>query len=84
MVRVAFIIPFEDLTFSYRSFVAALLGKTVVVWQNSPRKVLVTFKPPHPGTFHAVLRITFSDKSRPNDQEFVVERELHGRAVLIH
>jgi hypothetical protein len=81
---VAFVILFEDLTLSYRSFVAALLGKTAVVRQNSPRKVLVTFKPPHPGTFHAVLRITFSDKARPNDQEFIVERELRGRAVLVH
>ena len=55
-----------------------------MVRQNSPRKVLVTFKPSHPGTFHAVLRITLSDKARPNDQEFVLERELRGRAVLVH
>lgn len=83
-MRVVFFAPFEDLTFPYRSFVATLLGKAVVVQQNSPRKVLVTFKAPHPGTFHAVLRITFCDKMRRNDQEFTVERELRGLATLIH
>jgi hypothetical protein len=67
---------------SHRSFVAALLGKTMLVLQNLPRKVLVTFKAPHTGTFHASLKITFSDTRRPNDQEFTVTRELRGRAIL--
>jgi hypothetical protein len=67
---------------SHCSFVAALLGKTMLVLQNLPRKVLVTFKAPHAGTFHASLKITFSDKRRPNDQEFTVTRELRGRAIL--
>ena len=44
----------------------------------------MTFKARHPGTFHAVLRITFCDKTRRNDQEFTVERELRGLATLIH
>ena len=42
----------------------------------------MTFKAPHAGTFHAALKITFSDKSRPNDQEFTVVRELRGCAIL--
>lgn len=44
----------------------------------------MTFKAPHSGTFQAVLRITFSDKTQPNDQEFIMERELRGSAILIH
>jgi hypothetical protein len=64
------------------SFAAYLLGKTVLIQQNSPRKVLVTFKAPHAGTFHAALKITFSDKTHPNDQEFTVVRELSGRTIL--
>jgi hypothetical protein len=65
------------------SFVSALVGKTAAVRQKSPRKVLVTFKPPHAGTFHAALEITFCDATRPaSDQEFTVVRGLRGRAVL--
>jgi hypothetical protein len=64
------------------SFSASLLGKTVVVLQGTPRTIRVEFKAPCAGTFHAFLRITFSDKTRPNDQEWVVTRELHGCASL--
>jgi hypothetical protein len=53
-----------------------------MVLQSLPRKVLVAFTAPHAGTFHASLRITFSDTMRPNDQEFTVVRELRGRAIL--
>jgi hypothetical protein len=71
--------PVSDLHFC--SFTACLLGKTVLVQKNSRRKVLVTFKAPHAGAFHAALKITFSDKTRPNDQEFTIVRELRGRAI---
>lgn len=62
----------------------ASFGKALVVRKKSPRKLLVTFKPPHAGTFHAALKITFSDKTRSNGQEFTVERELRGRAILLN
>ena len=42
----------------------------------------MTFKPPHAGTFHTTLKMTFSDEMRPNDQEFSVTRELRGNAIL--
>jgi len=42
----------------------------------------VTFQPPHAGTFHTTLKMTFSDEIRPNDQEFSVTRELRGNAIL--
>jgi hypothetical protein len=44
--------------------------------------IRVVFKAPHPDTFHAVLRITFSDKTRPSDQEWTVMRVMRGRAIL--
>ena len=50
--------------------------------QNLQREVLVTFKPPHAGAFHTILKMTFSDGMRLNDQEFSVTRELRGRAIL--
>lgn len=67
---------------SSRSFSAYLLGKTVLLQLNLQREVLVTFKPPHAGTFHTTLKMTFSDEMRPNDQEFSVTRELRGHAIL--
>lgn len=51
----------------------------MLIQQNLRRKVLVTSKAPHVGTFHAALKITFSDKTRPNDQELPIVRELRGR-----
>ena len=66
----------------HASFTAVLLGKTAVVQQKTPRKVLVSFRPLHVGTFLATLRITFNDKTRPNNLEFTVIRELRGRAIL--
>ena len=49
---------------------------------NLQREVLVTFKPPHAGAFHTILKITFSYGMQPNGQEFSVTRELRGRAIL--
>lgn len=40
----------------------------------------MSFKAPHAGAFCAVLKIRFSDKGRPNDEEFTVSRELRGYA----
>jgi hypothetical protein len=42
----------------------------------------VTFKAPHAGTFRAVLRITFSDQARLDEQEFAITRDLRGGAIL--
>jgi hypothetical protein len=42
----------------------------------------VGFQPSRVGSFHAVLKITFSDKGRAKDREFTVTRELRGRAIL--
>ena len=64
------------------SFSASLLRESVVTQQWAPRKIRVDFNAPHAGTFHAILKITFSDKARPNDQGWVVTRELRGRAIL--
>ena len=64
------------------SFVAILRGKTVVVQQNSPRNVVVSFSATRAGIFHATLEIIFSDETRPNDQRFSVIRKLRGHAVL--
>ena len=49
---------------------------------GEPRTILVSFEASHAGTCDAVLKINFSDKTRPNDQEFAVTRELRGRAIL--
>jgi hypothetical protein len=42
----------------------------------------VSFQPSRLGTFHATLRIKFCDKTRPDDQKFIMTRELRGRAIL--
>ncbi|KAH9988792.1 hypothetical protein BJV74DRAFT_460446 [Russula compacta] len=63
-------------------FTAFSLGKTAVVQQNAPHKVLVSFNPPHAGTFTTLLYLVFSDHTRPDDKEFTVTRELRGRATL--
>ncbi len=47
-----------------------------------PRQIRVEFKPPHAGTFHAALRITFSSQTRQNHQDWTVTRELRGRDEL--
>jgi hypothetical protein len=54
----------------------------MLIQQNSPRKVVVTFKAHHAGIFHTSLNITFSDKTRPNSQEFTIVRQLRGCAIL--
>ena len=68
------------------SFTVSVLGvlgePTTSIRQKTPRKILVSFRPLHVGTFFASLRITFSDKTRPNNLEFSVIRELRGRAIL--
>lgn len=53
-----------------------------MVKQSQPRKIIVSFQASCVGTFNATLRITFRDKTRPNDQEFTLTRELRGRATL--
>ena len=67
---------------SPRSFSASLLGTTVEIRKKKPRTILVSFNAPHAGTFHAILRINFNDKTRPHDSEFTIQRELRGRAVF--
>ena len=42
----------------------------------------MSFNASHIGYFHAVLKINFRDRTRPNDQEFTVTRELRGHATL--
>ena len=54
-----------------------------MIRQGTPRMIRVVFKAPHADAFHAVLRITFSDKTRPNDQEWTVTRFLRGHAILL-
>src|SRR6266404_2196948 len=63
------------------SFEVSLPGETSVVRRRKPRRVLVSFQPPHAGTFHMFLDIIFNDSSVPSEAEFVVRRELRGRAV---
>lgn len=64
------------------SFSASLLGVTAVIRKKKPRTILVSFKAPHAGTFHAILRINLSDKTRLHDHEFTIRRELRGQAIL--
>lgn len=42
----------------------------------------MSFDAPHAGNFCASLKITFIDRTRPDNQEFSVTRELRGRAIL--
>jgi hypothetical protein len=67
---------------SPRSFSASLLGTTAEIRKKKPRTILVSFNAPHAGAFHAILSINFNDKTRPHDSEFIIRRELRGRAVL--
>jgi len=55
-----------------------------VIQQGVARKIRVDFrvKAPQAGAFRAILKITFSDKARPNDQGWVVTRELRGSAIV--
>ena len=43
---------------------------------------MVSFQAPHAGTFRMSLEIVFSDKTRQDDSEFVILRELRGQARL--
>lgn len=65
----------------FHSFAATLIGKETTIQKNMAREIIVSFHPPRVGSFHAVLKITFSDKGR-NDKEFTVTRELRGDAIL--
>ena len=53
-----------------------------MVRQNQPSEVLVSFQAPHAGTFRMSLQIVFNDNSRQNGREFVILRELRGRATI--
>jgi hypothetical protein len=64
------------------SFSASLIGTAMEIRFGEPRTILVSFEASHAGTCDAVLKINFSDKTRPNDQEFAVTRELRGRTIL--
>ena len=64
------------------SFTASLIGELSTLQKNRAREVIVTFQPSRVGTFHAVLRIAFSDKGRASDRGFTVTRELRGHASL--
>jgi hypothetical protein len=57
-------------------------GETSVVRKGKPRKITVSFQAPHAGTFCMSLEIVFSDKTQQSDKEFVVLRELRGKATL--
>jgi hypothetical protein len=67
---------------SFHSFSVSLNGPTDTVRKRKPRTIIVSFKAPHAGAFHAMLEINFSDKTRPYDREFAVTRELRGYASL--
>ena len=53
-----------------------------MVRKGKPRKIIVSFQAPHAGSFPVSLEIVFSDKTRQSDGEFVVLRELRGKATL--
>jgi hypothetical protein len=74
--------PIENSHTSSRSFSASLVEPTSVIGQRMPCTILVAFAAPHCGTFHALLNINFSDKARPNNQEFTITRELRGHAIF--
>ncbi|KAH9035958.1 hypothetical protein EDB84DRAFT_1201911 [Lactarius hengduanensis] len=62
-------------------FTVSWSGETSAVRQKKPRRVLVSFHAPYPGTFRMSLQIVFSDNTRPSSKEFVILRELRGRAT---
>ena len=57
-------------------------GETSELRKGKPRRIIASFQAPHAGTFRMSLQIVFSDKTRQNDREFVVLRELRGQATL--
>ena len=68
--------------FFSHSFSASLIGTAVEIRFGEPRTIIVSFEPSHTGTCDAVLKINFSDRTRPNDQGFTVTRGLRGRTIL--
>jgi hypothetical protein len=73
--------PYSSSHVSPGSFVARLLGKTLEVKKSPIRRIEISFKAPHVGSFQGLLCITFKDKMQ-SDEEFTVTRELRGRAIL--
>ncbi|KAF8267991.1 hypothetical protein EI94DRAFT_1246219 [Lactarius quietus] len=63
-------------------FTVSVIGETSVLRKGMPRRIIVSFQAPHAGAFRVSLEIVFSDKTRQNDSEFVVLRELRGIATL--
>lgn len=50
--------------------------------KGKPRRIMVSFQAPHTGTFRITLHLVFNDNARPSGKEFVILRELRGRASL--
>ena len=50
--------------------------------KGKPRRIIVSFQAPHAGTFRMSLRLVFSDNTQSSGKEFVILRELRGRATL--
>lgn len=50
--------------------------------KGKSRRIIVSFLAPKAGTFRMSLEIVFRDKTRQNDREFVILRELRGKATL--
>jgi hypothetical protein len=65
-----------------RSFSAYLIGATDVVKKRKPRTIVVSFEPPYAGTFNAMLKINFGDRTRPHTGGFTVTCGLRGHAGL--
>ncbi|KAI0253350.1 hypothetical protein BJV78DRAFT_204673 [Lactifluus subvellereus] len=63
-------------------FSASLVGNAQEVRQKTPRSIRVSFHASRAGNFHGSLMITFIDRTRRNDREFTVTRELRGHAIL--
>ncbi|KAH9041514.1 hypothetical protein EDB83DRAFT_1627723 [Lactarius deliciosus] len=64
-------------------FTLSWSGETSAVRRKKPRRVLVSFQAPYAGTFRMSLQIVFSDNTKPSSKEFVILRELRGRATLL-
>ncbi|KAN0127194.1 P-loop containing nucleoside triphosphate hydrolase protein [Lactarius tabidus] len=63
-------------------FTVSVPGETSVLRKGKPRRIIVSFQAPCAGTFSMSLEVVFSDKTRQNDREFVVLRELRAQATL--
>ncbi|KAI0253353.1 hypothetical protein BJV78DRAFT_204924 [Lactifluus subvellereus] len=63
-------------------FSASLVGNTQEVRQKKPRNIRVSFHASRAGNSHGSLMITLIDRTRRDDREFTVTRELRGHAIL--